>query len=597
MGNLNKKTIYIALLTLVLGFALGWLFFAQTGKNTSETQENQQSARQTWTCSMHPQIRQDEPGQCPLCGMELIPLANDTDQENPMEIRMSPTAMQLASIQTTIAQRQKPLKEVRMNGKVKANETKIFSQSSHIPGRVERLMVNFTGESVQQGQVLAYVYSPELLTAQEELFEAHKIKEEQPRLYQAAKEKLKNWKLTEGQIKQILEKGKIQEQFPILADFSGIVLHKKIKLGDYIQKGQSIYEIANLNTVWILFDVYESDIPWVKLGDKVTFSVQSLPSEIFTGKIAFIDPIIDPKTRVASARVELNNLGTRLKPEMFTQGVIAHPIQHQKEAIVLPKSAVMWTGERSVVYVKNANAKEVSFMMREITLGAALGDSYIINEGIEEGEEIAINGTFSIDAAAQLAGKPSMMSPEGGIAMTGHNHGDGAQNKPQEKKTQTSNQSTQKKDIPTSKSTKEVLKPLLNTYLALKDALVADDFEKALSETKQTLLILGKVDGRMFTGEAQNVWTKHSGTLEKELINASKAKDIEILRKSFKAISEQIVVIFKNFGSPEEPLFVDYCPMADRDKGANWLSKEKEIRNPYFGKAMLKCGENTATIK
>jgi Cu(I)/Ag(I) efflux system membrane fusion protein len=242
----NNKYIQIILI-LLIGGSLGWLIKPSSSEHIAH--ETAAADNQTWTCSMHPQIRQSEAGKCPLCGMDLIPVSDESSDSNPFEIKMSPTAMQLASVTTSVITKQKPVKELRLNGKVKADERKTFSQSSHIPGRVERLMVNFTGETVQRGQVLAYIYSPDLVVAQEELFEAAKMKEIQPALFQAAKEKLKNWKLTENQIQQIIKKGTIQEQFPILADVSGVVMSKNVNLGDYIKKGESIYKIANLNTV------------------------------------------------------------------------------------------------------------------------------------------------------------------------------------------------------------------------------------------------------------------------------------------------------------------------------------------------------------
>ncbi|HAE30520.1 MAG TPA: efflux RND transporter periplasmic adaptor subunit, partial [Flavobacteriales bacterium] len=568
MKNINKNTVYIALGTLVIGLLLGWAMFGGASQKEANEEKHEHSKNTIWTCSMHPQIRQNEPGQCPLCGMDLIPLSDEGNSEdNPMEIKMSPTAMQLANVQTSIITKRKPIKEVRMNGKIKADERNVTSQSSHIPGRIEKLMVSFTGESVQKGQVLAYIYSPELVTAQEELFEAQKIKETQPGLYQAAVEKLKNWKLTEKQINQILEGGVVQEQFPILADVSGIVLNKKVNLGDYIKKGQTIYEVANLSKVWVLFDVYESDIPWVKSGDNVQFTVQSIPGETFKGKISFIDPVINPKTRVASARVEISNPGMRLKPDMFVLGTIESPIHNEKEALIVPKSAVMWTGERSVVYTKITNAKGISFMMKEVTLGPALGDSYVIKSGLEPGEEIATNGTFSIDAAAQLAGKPSMMNPEGGVVMTGHNHGGG--NTPQN-----TDHSSHSKNITISSKAKEELNPLFNEYFKLKNALVDDNLDKAVSASKDMGVLLSKVNMGVFTGEAHNVWMKHSSVLEKELRKAGSTNEIGKMRVLFKNISDQMIMLIKTFGGIEQPVFVDYCPMANNDQGAEWLSTE-----------------------
>src|SRR5690554_3158554 len=567
----NRKTTYIAISTLVLGLLLGWMIFGSADKSSNSAEAHDHSEETIWTCSMHPQIRANEPGACPLCGMDLIPLSTDSnDDGNPLEIRMSPTAMQLANVQTSIVSKQKPVKEVRMNGKVKTDERNVFSQSSHIPGRIEKLTVNFTGEAVQKGQVLAYIYSPELVAAQEELFEAHKIKESQPSLFNAAKEKLKNWKLTENQINKILTNGEIQEQFPILADVSGVVTDKRINLGDYIQKGQSLYEIADINTVWVLFDVYESDIPWIKQGDKVEFTVRALSNEKFKGEISFIDPVINSITRVASARVILRNPGQRLKPDMFVQGRIESRLDVNEEVIVVPKSAVMWTGERSVVYVKNTTSDKVSFLMKMVTLGPSLGDGYLIKEGLEAGEEIATNGTFSIDAAAQLAGKPSMMNPDAG---KGHS------------------------EIAIGQKEKDALSPLFEAYFNLKNHLVNDDFNAGISSAKQMSAILNKVDMKVFKGDAHDFWMKRNDKLKSQLKNAAATKDIQKLRIFFENISDEMILLLKTFGAMDKAIYIEHCPMVNNDKGADWLSLESEIKNPYYGAAMLKCGEVKQVIK
>ncbi len=492
--------------------------------------------------------------------------------------------MQLANVQTSVVTMQKLVKEVRMTGKVKADERKIFSQSSHIPGRVEKLIVSYTGEQVSKGQVLAYVYSPQLVTAQEELFVAYKIRTQQPQLYQAARDKLPNWKLTQKQIDRILALNELQEQFPILADVSGIVLSKNLKLGDYIKQGQELFEIADLSKVWVLFDVYESDMPWIEKGNEVVFTFQSLPGETFKGNITFVDPVINPKTRVATARIEMNNPGMKLKPDMFAVGIVKSPIQSVKEELVVPKSAVMWTGKRSVVYVKQSNASGIGFMMREITLGSSLGDSYIVKEGLEAGEEIATQGTFSIDAAAQLAGKPSMMNPEGGPSSIGHNHGDSSLD--------TSGlHSNHSKLVAISKKAKQTLIPLFEEYLLLKDALVADDFEKAKSVAGTFQGNLSKVNMSVFKGETHNVWMEHNSQAVKALKVIIGAENIGQARKGFKELSDQFVMMAKTFGPFDQVLYIQHCPMANSNKGADWISDNKEIRNPYFGQDMLTCGE------
>lgn len=472
----------IVLSTLAVGLLLGWLIFGGSeSKSLDEHQhETEEVAGETiWTCSMHPQIRQNEPGDCPICGMDLIPLENEQNSEiDPMAVSMSPTAMQLANIQTAVVGATDLVKRVRLDGKVQEDERLVFSQSSHIPGRIEDLMVNFTGDYVKKGQVIASVYSPELVTAQEELFEAQKIKGTQAQLFNAAKEKLKNWKLTDGQIEEILQSGTARETFKIQADASGYVTKKMVNTGDYVRRGEAIYEIADLSKIWVLFDVYESDMGWIKKGDKVEFTVASLPGESFSGTISFLDPVIDPKTRVAKARVAAANPGLKLKPEMFVSGTVQAQLPKKTDAVVVPKTAVMWTGTRSVVYIKSTTGQGVSFKMREVNLGPALGDSYVIENGVQQGEEIAVNGTFSIDAAAQLAGKPSMMNPNGGPAMTGHNHG--GMEMPSASEGSNSGKANSNETLTkiTNPEFTGQLTKVYEAYLEMKDAFVATDANK-----------------------------------------------------------------------------------------------------------------------
>ncbi|MDF1573345.1 MAG: efflux RND transporter periplasmic adaptor subunit [Bacteroidales bacterium] len=602
MKTIDKKTIIIAAATLVVGLLAGWLIFGGNNSNSHDGHEQVKTeinGETVWTCSMHPQIRQNEVGDCPICGMELIPLEDDQNADiDPNAISMSPTAMQLASVSTAIVGKMNPVKQVRLNGKVQTDERLVFTQSSHIPGRIEKLLVNFTGEFVSKGQTIAYVYSPELFTAQEELFEAQKILETQPQLFDAAKEKLKNWKLSDNQIEEILTSGKTQEEFPIHADVSGYVTTKMINLGDYVRRGEAIYEIADLSKVWILFDVYESDLSWIKKGDKVVFTISSLPGDSFVGNITWLDPLIDPKTRVAKARVAYNNASGKLKPEMFASGLVEAKLLGKSNSIVVPKTAVMWTGKRSVVYVKTNSDQGVNFIMREVTLGSALGESYLIEEGLMEGEEIAVNGTFSIDAAAQLAGKPSMMSPEGGQVMTGHNHGglemgESESNKEYEGITK----AEISQPLSVDKQANEALQPLYATYLKWKDALTNDDFEEAQIAATNMKSVLEKINMSLFKGDAHNVWMDFQGRLSKSLEHVQHFSDIEQLREAFQTVSATMIEMTNTFAPLVETIYVQHCPMADDNKGADWLSREKEIRNPYFGSSMLTCGEVTKEIK
>ncbi|WP_338794295.1 efflux RND transporter periplasmic adaptor subunit [Bernardetia sp. MNP-M8] len=598
-----KKQYIIYAIILLLGGTIGYFLNSSSDtKNESHTIEDD-IKNQIWTCSMHPQIRQPEAGDCPICGMDLIPLVSDDNEEgSEFAVRMSPTAMQLADIQTAKVGKMKPIKTISLNGKVQPDERQIFTQSTHIEGRIENLRVNFTGEYVSKGTQIATIYSPKLLTAQQELFEAQKIKDTQPQLFNAAKEKLKSWKLTENQINGLLETGKIKEEFPILADVSGYVIDKMVNLGDYVRQGEGLYRVANLSQVWVLFDIYESELAWIKKGNKVNYTIESLPSQNFEGTISFIDPFIDPKTRVAQARVIVSNSDLKLKPEMFVSGEVKADLSSNSknknsEKITIPKTSVMWTGERSVVYVRQESEKGVDFVMREVKLGLALGDSYIIEEGLQEGEEIAINGTFSIDAAAQLAGKPSMMNPKGGAVMTGHNHGGTNSANTTTSMTESKKDKNPIKKTSISKTAKKSLEPVYDAYFELKNALTKDDLLAAKKASEKMTLSLSKINMSLFGGESHKLYMKYSSNLKEELQHLPHVEKIEAARQKFQAISETMVAMSQSFEPLENIIYVQFCPMADNNKGANWISKDKEIKNPYFGKSMLTCGEVSLEIK
>lgn len=421
---MNKYILYI--LFTIAGLFLGWLFFHSSDKGkaiVSPETEADSHQSSVWTCAMHPQIRMDKPGKCPICGMDLIPLNRDNTAVFPEAVHLTKEAVELANVLTSVVTKQKPVKEVRLYGKVQINERLLQSQVVHISGRIEKLFVNFTGESVSKGQTLALIYSPELVTAQQELIEAFKSRQDQPGIYQAAKDKLRQWELTDNQISNIENSGKVQDNFEVYSNTTGVVTARRVTNGDYVARGTILFDIADLSSVWVMFDAYENDLPFINEGDRVDFSVQAIPGVQFSGRIAFISPVIDPVTRVSKVRVEIENKNEKLKPEMFVTGIVNANLKGFKNSLVIPRSAVLWTGKRSIVYVKQKGIEEPVYNIREIELGPQLENSYVVVNGLSEGEEIVTQGAFSVDAAAQLEGLPSMMNPDGGEASTGHNHG------------------------------------------------------------------------------------------------------------------------------------------------------------------------------
>lgn len=581
MKNILKNKAFQFLAVLVVGFGFGWLIFGGSSASNEEAHNHEsETINQVWTCSMHPQIRKSEAGDCPICGMDLIPLSSDENKEDdPQAIRMSKTAMQLANVQTAVVQLGSATKKMNLTGKISADERNVYTQTAHISGRVERLNINFEGETVRKGQVIGSLYSPQLVTAQEELFIAMQNQESQPQLLAAAKNKLKNWKLTDKQIDQLIKSGKTTEEFPVLADYSGVVLHLKVEKGDYLKEGQAFYEVADLSELWVLLDVHESDLSWINLGDKIDFSVKAFPNQKFSAKVSFIDPIIDPKTRVAKARISVNNSNGLLKPQMLVNATIESEFKTMDKAIVVPKSAVMWTGKRSIVYVKTKQANGLHFKMREVELGTSLGEAYVIQSGLQEGEEVAVNGTFSIDAAAQLAGKPSMMNPEGGTVNTGHDHGG------------MSDMQKTSEDVSISPEAKQQLQSLFENYFELKNNLVGDDFKAAQQTAKEFQEKLEMIDMKLFGGNAHTLWMRNAAMIKVANEKAIASKDIEELRGAFIQLSKGIIELNRSFQPLKYDTYIQHCPMANNNKGADWLSKEKEIKNPYFGSSMLNCGE------
>lgn len=558
---LNNRILQLGLV-LFIGLFLGWLIF-RSDKTSHSEHQHEQGESSTFTCSMHPQIRQSEPGKCPICGMDLIPLTqrSTNGESGPFVISMSPEAIALANVQTQKVKTGSPVHDISLTGKVAVNEQLISVITANYPGRIEKLYVDFTGQTVDRGQLLATIYSPELITAQKELIEASKFKDINAALYNASKEKLRLWKISEKQIAAIESGGVVLTEFEVFADQSGVVVRRDIAKGDYVNKGTVLFEIADLNTVWILLDAYESDLPFMKVGQKVTFTLTSNPGNEFSSTIAFIDPFINPQTRTAAVRAEISNPRQLLKPEMFVKGTIRAGITVSGKSIVIPNTSLLWTGKRSVVYVKVPDTELPAFEMREINLGASLGAYYIVNGGLSEGEEIVTNGVFSIDGAAQLSGNYSMMNraTDNTIAVPDQFAGQ--------------------------------LSAFVLQYFELKNSLVKSNFQQSKTDARRLLAALDKIDMKLLQDEAHAVWMQHYTKLKKTVGAMQSVRDIDNLRSVFSALSDQVVETAETFRLNISTVYITFCPMALDNKGAYWLSETEVISNPYFGEKMLKCGE------
>ena len=405
----NKKYIVVGLLAVVAVVVAVMLFRRGAGAA-------QQSGATVYTCSMHPQVKQDHPGKCPICGMDLIPAGKNgsagkmaTDDDGVM---LSEEALALANVETETVGTGSTAKEVRLYGKVEADQRLEQTQSAYVEGRVERLAISAVGDHVSRGQTLAVIYSPSLYTASQELVAVLNFPASQQRepLIEAAKEKLRLLNVTAEQVANIIRTRRASPYFTLKANTSGTVVEKNVSPGDYVKQGQPLLKIANLGRVWVMFQVYEADLPFIHKGAEVQFTCEAMPGKTFRGRVSFVDPVLGGASRTAGVRVEMGNAGGVFKPEMNVSGIVASHLPQYSDDIVVPKSAVLWTGTRSVVYVKEEDGGMPVFHLREVTLGPSLPDGYVITDGLAEGEEIVTNGAFAIDASAQLDGKRSMMN-------------------------------------------------------------------------------------------------------------------------------------------------------------------------------------------
>ncbi len=576
--NMYRWSSVYRVVSLAIALGVG-VWIGGMGAETAST-EPMVVSDNAWTCSMHPQIQQAESGDCPLCGMDLVLLDATSGEEQ--SVHLSDHAMKLAQLQTQPVVRAPLVKETTLRGTVQVSETTEFAQTSHVSGRIERLMVTYKGQAVQKGDVVAWVYSPELVTAQEELLEAAKLVDSNPGLLRAAKAKLRNWKLNDAQINAMLRRGRVQEEIPIVADLSGTVMRLNVALGDHLTMGQTLYELADLSTAWVMFDLYERDLPWVKIGDVVSFSTRAQPQHQYTGSIQFIDPVLSDTTRTSKARVLFDNAQQWLKAGQWVSGRVESTLMMETEPLLIPKSAVLWTGNRSLVYRKSTRGdaqQGIAFEPVEVELGVATSTEYVVISGLKEGEEVVTQGAFVVDSAAQLSGLESMMS---------------SRERGQDELTNPIFEDTSA--ITVSSQTGRGLRRVLQGYLSLKDALVSSDLESAVRETVVLKSRVAKLSTDDFEPESQDDWRAYQQRLTQLLDDMDKASELSSFRSDFAQLSEVWIQWMRRTGPLETELYVQLCPMAEHNQGAQWLSSEPEIANPYFGDAMLRCGEVVETL-
>lgn len=605
---------------------------AHNHDNPSSDSDSGDSEPTMYTCSMHPSVRLPDPdAKCPICFMDLIPV-REGDSGDPNTLVLTDSETIAARVETTRVSRYVPTSTLRLFGTVEMDETTIERISAYFPGRIETLYANFMGARVSQGDHLAQMYAPELLAAFEELRQAAVsasqsntmsdiVRESSIATLNASHERLRLYGIDESLIDQIEREGYDQDTFTIDAPRGGTITHIEAREGAYVQTGTPILTIADLTHLWVDLQAYESQIGQIRWGQRVAFRVESHPGETFEGRVSFIDPVINPMTRTATIRVAVENPDRTLKPGMFASATISVPLdgmthaidpdllgryvcpmhpteihdtpgvcticsmdlvpiesmidlstpeQHTSPPIVVPASAVLFTGTRSLVYTQTDDENGFRYTPTEITLGQRAGNAYIVLDGLKENDRIVTNGAFRIDSSMQIAAKPSMMSMESDASAT--------------TVTATSRPSGFINGYSDS----------VNAYLDAQEALADDDLSAYNTHAQRLIDALDATPAAGLLGEDLGTWR----TSAKALRPNAPYDDIEIARADFEPMSNAIFALIERFGVPEgAPLYIAYCPMAFDFTGADWLQRTETIDNPYFGATMLRCGEVLRTIE
>jgi len=604
-----KTVVTVGIVFLIIGLMFGNSSDSSNTGKTTKNKHTQEDNIKYWTCSMHPQIKAEKSGDCPICGMDLIPVKTNSGGEELSEkqLSLSPLAVKLASIETVKALRKNVFHQLRVVGTIEADEQKEAVITSWFPGRIDKLYYEVTGEYLKKGTKVAKIYSPEIYKAEQELIQAAKsygksgesLKNFAKIKLESSKKKLKLLGLSERQIKEILKRKKPNKYINVYSKLGGYIYKKMANEGMYVKKGTPLFKVTELNSIWVVFDVYESDLLWVKKGQEVEFSTEAFKGKVFKGSITFVDVTVNPLTRTVRVRANIKNINNMLKPKMFVKGIVYSKLDsfgdvtsstgEMQLPLVIPASAPLLTGKRAVVYVEDSK-KEGVFEGRVVVLGPKTDEGYVVISGLEEGEKVVVKGNFKIDSELQILAKSSMMYQEG-EAPAAHNHGD-MKNMKQGKKGV--NPKIDSKQIPD--EFKKSTKPLLNSYFKLQESFSHDKLDNAKKSAEDMITYFNKVKMGALSSKAHMKWMGNQKQIVGFLKEIDKSKSLEKGRVFFEKVSDSIYSLIKDFALTENEIYRFHCPMAFDSKGAYWLQNKQGTENPYYGSKMFKCGSEVEVL-
>lgn len=564
------KRILITTVIILIGFAAGlivrpYLAHHDHGDPSSAAGEN----KELWTCSMHPQVLQDHPGICPICHMELTPVKS-SDAESGI-VTIDPVVVQNMGVRVAVVTEGTITKDVRVVGYLEEPEPVHRDINLRVSGWIEKLYANIDGMDITKGQKLFDLYSPEMMVAVDELIAARKQTRSSPNdttartLFDSATRKLVQYGLTGEQIESLSSLESAPATIPVLSPIDGHLTAKMVYEGAAVKAGDLVMRLANRHQMWIDAQVFEQQYPLVTVGAKATASVTAQPGKTYEGKVIFVHPHVDPQTRAALVRIQIDNHDMQLRQGMYaTVQIEASDLQ---PLMLIPREAVIDTGSRQLAFVALGDGR---FEPRALKLGLAGAENVQVLEGLELGERVVTSGQFLLDTESRL--RESIAKQTRGNLLA--SEAPVPESKPAD---------TPKVNIPH-------VDDIVAAYLAIQQKLgqkqKSDDPVDASALLKQAEMSASHApeDAKPFVAVVV------------EATKAMSGKTLDQQREAFVKLSESMIKLAEA-GSVSSKLYVVECPMAFGDKGARWLQNDDTVANPYYATEMKSCGGVEATIE
>ncbi|MCB9614397.1 MAG: efflux RND transporter periplasmic adaptor subunit [Sandaracinus sp.] len=563
-----KRSIVVGLVAVLAAFALG-RWSSPSSETSSSEPHARSAAAEIWTCSMHPQVRRDGPGTCPFCGMDLVPTSS-SEPSSPGEVTLSERARALAAVRTeAVGEHALGGEGARFVARVGVDETRLELVTTWTAGRIDRLHVRATGQRVSRGQVVATIYSPEIYAAHQDLLVAKRQVErasEGPARtmaeasLEASRERLRLLGFEGDALAELERATSATRQVPVRSPTSGTVLERLATQGAYVPAGAPLYRVGRLDRVWAQLEVYEPDLARVSVGQTVSLRFPGVDS-VLEGRVAFVDPTVDPRRRVAQVRVEVDARGNDLRPGMVGEAEVA--LGTTASTLDVPASAILYTGRRSVVYVETEPG---TYEARTVRVGLRRGrgeDARVpVFEGLSAGERVVVNGAFVVDAELQIRGGASMMTRDGDSAR-----------------------------FELDEEGRHALAPVVDAVLSLAAALAESDVDAARTQARAV------AEAARDEALADEAWPALAAALRREAHAVHHAANLDAARVAFEPLSLRVEALLARYGNPTSAeIRVAHCPMAFDNRGARWVQRPERVDNAYFGDAMRTCGTIEATV-